>query len=135
MNKVWKTTIIAGLIISVLLLSVSCLGTTTTAGSGNTTGTGEQQSTFDSLWPMLIFLVAIFAIFYFVMIRPQRKRQKEQQEMMEGLHRGDKVITAGGIYGTIESISEDSVVIKVESGTTMRVNKASVALRREDTTK
>ena len=134
MNKVWKTAIIAGLIISVLLLSVSCLGTTTTAGSANTTGT-EEQSTWNSLWPMLIFLVVIFGMFYFVMIRPQRKRQKEHQEMMEGLHRGDKVITAGGIYGIIESVSEDSVVIKVESGTTMRVNKASVALRREDTTK
>jgi preprotein translocase subunit YajC len=134
MNKVWKTAIIAGLIITVLLLSVSCLGTTTTAGSANTTGT-EEQSTWNSLWPMLIFLVVIFGMFYFVMIRPQRKRQKEHQEMMEGLHRGDKVITAGGIYGTVESVSEDSVVIKVESGTTMRVNKASVALRREDTTK
>ncbi|MBN1161490.1 MAG: preprotein translocase subunit YajC [Dehalococcoidales bacterium] len=84
---------------------------------------------------MLIFLVVIFAMFYFVMIRPQRKRQKEHQEMMEGLHRGDKVITAGGIYGTVESVSEDSVVIKVESGTTMRVSKASVALRRDDMAK
>ncbi len=134
MNKIWKTAIIAGLIITVLLLSVSCLGTTAPAGSGNTTGTGEEQSTFDSLWPMLIFLVAIFAIFYFVMIRPQRKRQKEHQEMMQGLNRGDKVITAGGIYGTIESVSEDSVVIKIESGTTMRVNKASVSLRRDEMT-
>lgn len=134
MNKIWKTAIIAGLIITVLLLSVSCLGTTTPAGSGNTTGTGEEQSTFDSLWPMLIFLVAIFAIFYFVMIRPQRKRQKEHQEMMQNLNRGDRVITAGGIYGTVESVSEDSVVIKVESGTTMRVNKASVSLRRDEMT-
>ena len=134
MNKIWKTAIIAGLIITVLLLSVSCLGTTAPAGSANTTGTGEQQSTWDSLWPMIIFLVIIFAIFYFVMIRPQRRRQKEHEEMMQSLHRGDKVITAGGIYGTVESVSEDSVVIKVESGTTMRVNKASVALRRDETT-
>ncbi|MBN1693180.1 MAG: preprotein translocase subunit YajC [Dehalococcoidales bacterium] len=83
---------------------------------------------------MLIFLVAIFAIFYFVMIRPQRKRQKEHEDMMQNLNRGDRVITAGGIYGTVESVSEDSVVIKVESGTTMRVNKASVSLRRDEMT-
>ena len=134
MNKVWKTAIIAGLIITVLLLSVSCLGTTTTAGSANTTGT-EEQSTWNSLWPMLIFLVVIFAIFYFLMIRPQRRRQKEREEMMQSLHRGDKVITAGGIYGTIESVGEDNVVIKIESGATMRVNKASVALQRDDMTK
>ncbi len=81
---------------------------------------------------MVVFLVVIFALFYFVMIRPQRKRQKEQQTMMQGLQKGDKVITAGGIYGTIDSLSEDSVVIKVESGTTLRVNKGSVAVRRDE---
>jgi len=133
MNKTIKIGIIAGLLIAVLLLSASCLATATPAGSGNTTGTATEQSTFDSLWPMLLFLVVIFGMFYFVMIRPQRKRQKEHQEMMQGLQRGDKIITAGGIYGTVESVSEDSVVIKVESGTTMRVNKASVSLRRDET--
>jgi preprotein translocase subunit YajC len=81
---------------------------------------------------MWIFLVVIFAIFYFVMIRPQQKRQKEHRQMMEGLQRGDKVITAGGIYGTIESINEDNVIIKVEGGTTMRVARGSVAMRRDD---
>ena len=50
---------------------------------------------------------------------------------MEELKRGDKVITAGGIFGVIETVSEDSVVIKVESGATMRVAKGSVALKRE----
>jgi preprotein translocase subunit YajC len=75
--------------------------------------------------------VLIFAMFYFLMIRPQRKRQKEQRELMEGLKRGDKVVTAGGIFGVIENVSEDSVVIKVESGATLRVAKNMVALKRE----
>ena len=70
-------------------------------------------------------------IFYFLLIRPQRKRQKQQQQLMEELKRGDKVITAGGIYGVIESVSEDSIIIKVESGATMRVSKSSVALKRD----
>jgi len=70
-------------------------------------------------------------MFYFLMIRPQRKRQKEQQQMIEELKRGDRVVTAGGIYGVIETVSEDSVVIKVESGATMRVALGSVALKRE----
>ena len=82
-------------------------------------------------WTTIIFLVLIFGMFYFVMIRPQRKKQKEHQQLVEELKRGDRVTTAGGIYGVIESISEDSVVIKVESGTTMRVAKGSVALKRE----
>jgi len=68
---------------------------------------------------------------YFVLIRPQRKRQKEHQQLVEELRRGDKVITAGGIYGVIESTGEDSIVIKVESGTMLRVSRSSVALKRE----
>lgn len=132
MKNILKIGIIVGLIITVLLLSVSCLSTTTPAGSANTTGTAEEPSTFNSLWPMLVFLVVIFAMFYFVMIRPQRKRQKEHETMMQELHRGDRIITAGGIYGTIESVSEDSVVIKIESGTTMRVSKASVVRLRDE---
>jgi len=82
-------------------------------------------------WGMIIFLVAMFGLMYLILIRPQRKRQKEHQQLVEELNRGDRVITAGGIYGVIESISEDSVVIKVESGVTMRVAKNSVALKRE----
>jgi len=89
----------------------------------------EEGGGFDLT--IIIFLVAIVAIFYFLMIRPQRKRQKEHQQLMEELKRGDRVITAGGIYGVIESLSEDSIVIKVESGTTMRVARSSVALKQE----
>ncbi len=84
-----------------------------------------------SIWTMLIFVVLLFGLMYFVMIRPQRKKQKEHQQLIEELKRGDRVVTAGGIYGTIESISEDSVTIKVESGATMRVAKGSVSLKQE----
>ena len=68
---------------------------------------------------------------YLVLIRPQRKRQKEHQQLIEELKRGDRVITAGGIYGQIESVSDDSVVLKVESGATMRVARSSVTVKRE----
>ena len=92
---------------------------------------GEDGGGTSSTIYMIVFLVLIFAMFYFLMIRPQRKRQKEQQQMMEELRKGDKVITAGGIYGVIDSVSEDSIVIKVESGATLRLAKSSVALKRE----
>ena len=88
----------------------------------------EQEGGFD--WTVIIFLVLIFALFYFIFIRPQRKRQKEHQGMVQELKRGDRVVTAGGIYGRVESISDDSVVIKVESEATIRVAKNSVALKR-----
>ena len=90
-------------------------------------GTDQGTSTIY----MIIFIALLFAMMYFLMIRPQRKRQKEHQQLMEELKRGDRVITAGGIYGVIESVSEDSVVIKVESGATMRVARNSVAGKRE----
>jgi len=117
-----KTGLIAGLFIAVLVFSAGCLAPT---GGG---GTADPNST----WYMLGFLVIIFALFYFFMIRPQRKRQKDHEQMMRELQKGDKVITAGGIYGTIDNLNEDSVVIKVEGGGTMRVARGSVAVRRED---
>ena len=91
-------------------------------------GGGEEGT---SIWPMLIFGALLFGLMYFVMIRPQRKKQQEHQQLIEELSRGDRVVTAGGIYGAVESISEDSVVIKVESGATMRVAKNSVSLKQE----
>lgn len=80
----------------------------------------------ESLAPMILFLALMAAAVYFLMIRPQRKRQKEHQELLERVRAGEKVITSSGIYGQIESVSEDTVVLKVESGATIRVAKSSV---------
>ena len=119
-NKMLTWALIAGLLITLPVLIGGCYPTEAPPEGGGG---------FD--WTIIIFLVLIFALFYFLMIRPQRRRQREQRQLMEELKRGDKVITAGGIYGVIETVSEDSVVIKVESGATMRVAKGSVALKRE----
>ena len=100
--------------------------------SGCVPAGGETTGGFD--WMLIVFLVLIFGLFYFLFIRPQRKRQKEHQQLVQELKRGDNVVTAGGVYGVIENISEDSVVIKVESGATLRVAKGSVALKRERST-
>ncbi len=78
---------------------------------------------------MLVFVILIIAMMYFVMIRPQRKRAKERQEFATLLKRGDKVITGAGIYGEIESVAEDSAVLKLESGATVRVTKGSIAVK------
>jgi len=84
-----------------------------------------------SIAPMIIFLVLIFAAMYFLMIRPQRKKQKEQQEMVQQVRKGEKVIIAGGIYGQIESVGEETIVLRVESGATMRVLKGSIMGKQE----
>ena len=80
---------------------------------------------------IIIFLVLIFGVMYFLMIRPQRKRQKEHEQLVEELRKGDRVITAGGIHGVVESLSEDSIVLKIESGATMRVSRSSVVNKEE----
>ena len=79
----------------------------------------------------VILLVVLFGLMYLILIRPQRKRQKEHQQLVAELRRGDKVITAGGIYGQIESVSEDTIVLRIGTETTVKVAKSSVALRRE----
>ena len=89
----------------------------------------EGEGGFD--WTIIIFLLLIFGVFYFLIIRPQRRRQKQHDELMQELKRGDKVITTGGIYGVVESLSDDSVVLKIESGATIRVSRDSVAGQRE----
>ena len=83
------------------------------------------------LWPLIAFMVLLFVMFYFMMIRPQRKRQREHDDMVHSLRKGDKIITAGGIYGQVESVSEENVLIKVESGATMRVSLSSIASKQE----
>ncbi len=121
-SRILTLALIVGLLITTLIFIGGCYGTTEEGAEGDTT---------TSTIYMIVFLVLIFAMFYFLMIRPQRKRQKEHQQLIEELRRGDRVVTAGGIFGVIESVSEDSVVIKVESGATMRVAKGSVALKQE----
>ena len=82
-------------------------------------------------WSLIIFLVLIFAVFYFLIIRPQRKRQKEHDNLVQELRKGDNVITSGGIHGVIETVSDEVVLMKIESGTIVRVEKNSVVRRRE----
>jgi len=74
----------------------------------------------------IVFLALMFGMVYFVLIRPQRKRQKEHEELTSDLKKGNKVRTAGGIYGVLETVGDDTVTLKVESGAIMRVAKDSV---------
>lgn len=80
---------------------------------------------------MIIFLVAIFAIMYFLMIRPRQRQQKHHEEMMKELRPGDRVIIAGGIYGQIESLTEETAILRIESGATMKVARGSILGRQE----
>ncbi len=84
-----------------------------------------------SFVPLLITVVIFFGIFYLLLFRPLRQREKQHDAMVSELEIGDTVITAGGIYGEVEKIDEDSILLKVESGK-IRVTKGGVVHRQDE---
>lgn len=83
-----------------------------------------QGSNFSSL----ILLAGVAIVFYFFMIRPQQKKQKDQKKFLEEIQRGDQVVTIGGIHGKILSVEDDKVVIEVDKGVKLVVLKGSISL-------
>ena len=77
-------------------------------------------------WQIWIMLALIFGVMWFFMIRPQRKQQKELQNFRDSLKKGDKVVTIGGIYGTVCEVKEDSVLIEVDNNVKIRVSKQAI---------
>ena len=77
-------------------------------------------------WSMWIMLALIFVVMWIFMIRPQRKQQKELQAFRDGLKKGDKVVTIGGIYGTVCEIKENNVLIEVDNNVKIRVSKQAL---------
>jgi preprotein translocase subunit YajC len=80
----------------------------------------------------LIFLVLIFVVFYFFFIRPQVKRQKDQKKFREGLAKGQKIITIGGIHGKIAEMQETTCTIEVEGGVKLKIEKSAIAADSQD---
>ena len=94
-------------------------------GAGQPTADGAPGATggFMTFLPF----IAIIAIFYFLIIRPQNKKQKETQKMLSALKKGDKVVTIGGIHGTIQSVREQSVVLKVDDNTKIEFSRSAIS--------
>lgn len=92
---------------------------------GQTSGGGGMASS-------LIFLVLIFVVFYFFFIRPQVKRQKDQKKFREGLAKGQKIVTIGGIHGKIVELQETTCTIEVEGGVKLKIEKSAVAADAQD---
>lgn len=85
----------------------------------------EQPNVLVTLLPIIL----IFGIMYFLLIRPQSKRQKEKQQMLGALKKGDEVVTSGGIYGTVEAIieKENKIVVRVSKDLKLTMAKNSIA--------
>jgi len=89
----------------------------------------QGQSGFLSmLLPLGVFVV----IFYFLIIRPQKKRQRKHDEMLASIRNGDVVVTAGGFYGTVKDIKDDSYIIEIADGVKARILKASIQMKKQD---
>ena len=80
-----------------------------------------------SSWSFWIMIVAMIGIMYFFMWRPESKRRKQMENFRNNLKKGDKIITAGGIYGTIKEVQPTSLLIEVDSNVTLRIDKNMVA--------
>ena len=86
-------------------------------------------------WTMWVMIALIFGVMYFFMIRPQKKQQKELQNFRDSLAKGDKVITIGGIHGTVAEVKEDSVLLEVDNGVKIRVSKQALVKDFSDPTR
>lgn len=82
----------------------------------------------------IIMMVAIFAVFYFFMIRPQQKKQKDLQKSREAMKSGDRVVTAGGIHGRIKEVGDTWFLVEVADGVRIKIEKASVYASSADMT-
>ena len=83
----------------------------------------EQPSTLGMFLPFIL----IFVVMYFLVLRPQKKQQKEAQEMRASLKKGDEVVTLGGIYGTVKGVNDESLQIEIAKGVIVNVAKNSVS--------
>jgi preprotein translocase subunit YajC len=96
----------------------------TTAGDWALAAQAQQQP---SSFTMLLPLILIMVIFYFLMILPAQRRQKKTNEMLRNLKNGDKVITNGGIYGTIVGLEDDAVQLRIADQVKVKVSRSAIA--------
>lgn len=100
--------------------------------AGKAAGTGAT-GTPGGNYSSLLVLALIFVVFYFFMIRPQNKKQKEIQKARAALKSGDRVVTSGGIYGKIREVKDDSFIVEISDNVRIRVEKSAVFAAGTDT--
>ena len=83
-------------------------------------------------WSFMIMIIAMIAIFYFFMIAPQQKKQKKINAFRDSLRKGDKVMTAGGIYGRIRDIKDNYVLLEIDNNVSIKVDKNSIYQSMQD---
>ena len=87
---------------------------------GSGAGGGSMVSTF-------VMFGAIFLIFYFMIIRPQQKRAKEREKLLSSIEKGDKVITSGGVHGTVAGVEEKTILLQVTENVKLKIERSAIA--------
>lgn len=86
----------------------------------------EGASPEGSMFSTIIMLVLVFGIFYFLMVRPQQKKAKERQKMLEAVKKGDKIITAAGLHGTIAGLDDKTVLVQVADNVKLKFERSAI---------
>ena len=111
-----------------------CGGSAPSTGGGGSGaaegGAAQQGGLMGMLFPLAIFVL----IFYFFIIRPQKKRDKQQKNMIDSIARGDQIITIGGFYGTVREVRDDSFQIEIAEGVRVTILKSAVQGKRSTAT-
>jgi preprotein translocase subunit YajC len=87
----------------------------------------QQGDSGSGITSTLVMFGLIFLIFYFMIVRPQQKRQKERQKMLDAIKKGDKIVTAGGVHGTVVGIEEKTVLVQIADNVKVKVDRGSVS--------
>ena len=107
----------------VLPLLNGIMGAGQQAQASGEAATRTPMSTIMSFIPFVLIIL----IFYFLIIRPQNKKQKETQKMLAALKKGDKIVTIGGIHGTIQSVKESTVIVRVDGDTKLEFSRSAIS--------
>lgn len=102
------------------------------AMSGPPGGAAGQAGGGMAAFSQMVPLIFMFAIFYFLLIRPQQKKAKEHKALLEALKKGDNVITAGGVHGKINSVDDSIVTLEIATGVNIKINKSYIAAVKKD---
>lgn len=87
----------------------------------------QQGDSGSGITSTLVMFGLIFLIFYFMIVRPQQKRQKDRQKMLDAIKKGDKIITAGGVHGTVIGVEDKTVLVQIADNVKVKVDRGSVS--------
>lgn len=88
----------------------------------------QQTGGFESLLSTIVPFLLIIVVFYFLILRPQQKRQKDRQRLLESVRKGDRIITTGGLHGVVEGVEDKAVLVKIDDNVKVKIEKSGIAV-------